>query len=287
MPVFLLLLLLLVPQPLLAKPGLLSFAESLAAEGDHYRAITEFKRFLHYRPKDPRAAQAQLAIANSLRAGKRWGKLDLALEKVWLNYPDSPQALQARKLYADAAFAQKSYAEARQRYQTLKKQLPAAEKQTAYRIGLSYLQEDQPDAAEQSFAQLPATDRQQLQHYLSDYRQLPRKSPPLSATLSAILPGAGQLYTEHPKQAAMAFALNAAFIYGAVEAWNHENYAVSAILSLFEIGWYGGNVYNAMNNAHKYNRQQRDQLIKRLQEQFSLSLNLRKHTPLLQANFRF
>ncbi len=287
MPLFLLLLLLLVPQPLLAEPDRISFAESLAAEGDHYRAITEFKRFLHYQPKDPRAAQAQLAIAISLRAGKRWKKLDRALEKVWLNYPDSPQVLQARKLYADAAFAQKNYAEARQRYQTLKEQVPAAEKQTVYRIGLSYLQDDQPDAAEQSFAQLPAADRQLLQHYLGDYRQLPRKSPPLAGTLSAILPGAGQLYTEHPKQAAMAFALNAAFIYGAVEAWNHENYAVSAILSLFEIGWYGGNIYNAMNNAHKYNRKQQEQLIKRLQTQFNLSLSLHKNSPLLQAEFRF
>lgn len=287
MPALLLLLLLWTPQPLWAEPDLFSFASALAAENDHYRAITEYKRFLHYYPRDPRAARAQLAIAEALRAGERWEQLDLALEKVWQNYPDSPQALEARQRYADAAFAQKNYAEARRRYAALPAEDAPTAASAAYRIGLSYLQEDQLDAAELQFAQLPTADRQRLQSYLQDYRQLPRKSPPLAGSLSALLPGAGQLYSARPKQAAMAFALNAAFIYAAVEAWNKENYAVAGILTLFETGWYGGNIYNAMNNAHKFNRQQQDQLRERLQTQFSLSLDLSKTSPLLQANFRF
>ncbi|HEY5672342.1 MAG TPA: hypothetical protein VIR78_01430 [Malonomonas sp.] len=287
MPLFLLLLLLLFPQALRAEPDLFSFAQSLAAEGDHYRAITEFKRFLHYHPTDPRAAQAQLAIAEALRAGERWEKLDQQLEKIWLNHPDSPEALTARKLYAEAAFAQRDYAEARRRYAALQQQAPAATSDAAYRIGLSYLQDDQPDAAERSFAALPAAERQGLRVFLDEYRQLPRKSATLAGSLSALLPGAGQLYTNHPKQAAMAFALNAAFIYGALEAWDNENYAVAGILSLFEIGWYGGNIYNAMNNAHKYNQGQQGLLLDRLQKQFSLSIGLRDNVPLLQAKFQF
>jgi len=287
MPVFLLLLLFLFPQSLRAEPDLLSFARSLAAEGDHYRAITEFKRFLHYQPQDPRAAQAQLAIAASLRAGERWEQLDLALEKVWLNYPKSPEAITARKRYADAAFAQQNFPEARRRYAALQQQESAMTTEATYRIGLSYLQEDQPDAAELSFSTLPTADQQTLRPYLDEYRQLPRKSAPLAGSLSALLPGAGQLYSGQPKQAALAFALNAAFIYGALEAWDNENYVVAGILSLFEIGWYGGNIYNAMNNAHKYNQQQCEQFGERLQRRFSLSLGVRERTPLLQAKFQF
>ena len=50
----------------------LSFANSLADEGDHYRAITEYKRFLHLFPDAPQAARARLSLAQSLIAGKRW-----------------------------------------------------------------------------------------------------------------------------------------------------------------------------------------------------------------------
>jgi len=247
---FIFLLLLLLPIPLFAQsPDMFSFAESLAAERDHYRAITEYKRFLHYQPQDARAPQAQLAIAESFYAGQRWAKGDAAAEKVWHKYPDSPQAGKARRLYARSAFDRADFQLAQQRYQQLKQLAPAESAHANLQIGRSLLEENRLTEAEQSFVQLPEPNRTDLQQFMSDYRKLPRKSPQLAGTLSALLPGAGQLYTERPKQAAVAMALNAAFIYGAIEAWNNENYAVAGILSLFEIGWYGGNIYNAMNNA--------------------------------------
>lgn len=242
MPV-LLILLLLCPTLLFAQPpDLFSFAASLAAEADHYRAITEYKRFLHYQPQDPRAPQAQLAIARSLMVGQRWQSSDRALEKVWQNYPNSPAARQAHQLYADSAFTREDYPTARERYQQLKKSALQANSRNDFHIGLSYLEEGRLKEAELSVTQLPEKDAEELHTALASYHQLPRKSPQLAGTLSAILPGSGQLYTERPQQAAVAFALNAAFIYGAIEAWNNENYAVAGILSLFEIGWYGGNI---------------------------------------------
>lgn len=290
MPALLFILLLLYPVTLHAEtPDLFSFAESLAAEDDHYRAITEYKRFLHYQPQDLRAPQAQLAIARCLIAGQRWEQSDAALEKVWQNYPDSTVVLQARKLYADSAFARADYNLARQRYQQLK-ELPAStteQNRTNYRIGLSYLEENRLQDAAQSFTALPQQQARQLQQGLEDYQLLPRKSPQLAGTLSTILPGAGQLYTERPKQAAVAFALNAVFIYGAIEAWNNENYAVAGILSLFEIGWYGGNVYNAMNNAHKYNRDREAEFKQQLHKRSGLSLGVYNQAPWLQARFNF
>lgn len=287
MPVLLVILLLLSPAHLFAAPpDLFSFAESLAAEADHYRAITEYKRFLHYQPLDPRAPQAQLAIARSLLAGQRWAQSDAALEKVWQNYPNSPAALDSRRLYARSAFDRHDYAAARQRYQQLQEVSPDDAPLAATQTGLSYLAQDRPEDAAASFALLPESDGQLPQQGLAAYRQLPRKSATLAGSLSAILPGAGQLYSERPQQAAVAFALNAAFIYGAIEAWNNENYAVAGILSLFEIGWYGGNVYNAMNNAHKYNRDRREELQQRLQRG-GLSLGISNQTPWLQARFTF
>ena len=284
MPLLLLLLMLLsICQPVCAAPDLFSFAESLAAEEDHYRAITEYKRFLHYFPQDPRAPRAQLGIAESLLAGQRWEQAEAALEKTWQKHPTSPEATEARRFYAQSAFDQKKYPEARQRYQRLKGISENLAEQINYQVGLSYLEEGAVDKAQESFAALNRTQADKLLTTLEEYRQLPRKSPSLAGTLSAILPGAGQLYTERPRQSAVAFALNAVFIYGAIEAWNNENYTVAGILSLFEIGWYGGNIYNAMNNAHKYNRA-REETFK---QRFKLNFGMLGQAPWLQAQFRF
>lgn len=288
MPAFLLLLLLIFVPAAHADPDLLSFADSLVVEGDYYRAITEYKRFLHYYPQDSRAAYAQLAIARSLLAGERWEQADLILEKVWSLYPKSNEAVTARQLYADAAYNRGDYATAEQRYRELNNDTTVTNKENAdYKIGLSQLRQNMPDEARKSFNQLPAPLSQQLSLSLNEYQQLQKKSPQLAGTLSAILPGAGQLYTERPRQAGMAFALNAAFIYGAVEAWDNDNYAMAGILSLFEIGWYGGNIYNAMNNAHKYNLRQQDHFLERFQQRFGLSLGWQKGHPQLQALFNF
>jgi len=288
MPAILFLLLLIVAPSVHAEPDLLSFADSLVVEEDYYRAITEYKRFLHYYPQDSRAAHAQLAIAQSLLAGQRWKQADLAMKKVWTLYPDSLEAVTAKQLYADAAYKRGDYATAQQRYQQLKKDLPLTNSEIIeYEIGLSQLQQNKPEDARYSFSKLSAPLNQQLTLSLDEYQQLQQKSPQLAGIFSAILPGAGQLYTGRPRQAGMAFALNAAFIYGAVEAWDNENYAVAGILSLFEIGWYGGNIYNAINNAHKFNLRQKNQFLERFQQQFGLSLGWQQGNPQLQALFHF
>jgi TolA-binding protein/TM2 domain-containing membrane protein YozV len=262
---------------------MLSFADSLAAEGDHYRAITEYKRFLHYHPGDPDCARAQLGIAQSLLAGQRWEAADQALATVWRNYPQSPQAATARQLYADAAYQRGDYAAAEKRYTQLQRRSPDA----LYRSGLSALQQDHPVEARAHFSKLPPATRQRLLQETEAYQQLPRKSPRLAGTLSALLPGAGQLYTERPRQAGIAFALNGAFIYGAVEAWGNENFAVAGILSLFELGWYGGNIYNAVNNAQQYNRRQRDSFLEQLQQRLGLSLGWHNNDPGVAVHFQF
>jgi tetratricopeptide (TPR) repeat protein len=288
MPIILFILLLIFAPNAHAEPDFLSFADSLAAENDYYRAITEYKRFLHYSPKDTRTAYAQLAIGKCLLAGQRWEEADLALKKVWVSYPGSEEAQTARQLYADAAYDRGDFATAETRYQRLQETLTAESSDSnLFKEGLSQLQQSNLDEARESFSALQSPLRLQLSISLDEYQQLPKKSPQFAGVLSALLPGTGQLYTERPLQAGTAFALNAAFIYGAIESWENENYATAGILSLFEIGWYGGNIYNAMNNAHKFNRRQQDHFLIKLQQRFGLSLGWQQGHPQLQALFNF
>ncbi|PLX87698.1 MAG: hypothetical protein C0619_13910 [Desulfuromonas sp.] len=267
----------------------LSFADSLAAEGDHYRAITEYKRFLHNYPQSPDSNRARLSIARSLIAGKRWLQADLVLQALIETSPDSREAEAARRDYADIAFERNDYSLARERYLSLAKSTEdrATLDHAHYRIGWTLLEEHQVEQAGLSFARLSPERAEQLAAALEDYQQLPKKSPFLAGFLSAILPGAGQAYTERYKQAALAFCLNAAFIYGAIEAFENDNYAVGGILLFFESGWYTGNIYNAVNNAHKFNQRQQAKYKGEMRQHFGLQLGWQGDRPFLLARLRF
>ncbi|PLX88781.1 MAG: hypothetical protein C0618_03485 [Desulfuromonas sp.] len=267
----------------------LSFADALTAEGDHYRAITEYKRFLHRCPTHADAPRARLAIAQSLIAGKRWDEADRALETIFSLDADNPSSVQARTVYADSAFARSDYPLARQRYLSLLESKPsvATVAHARYRIGWTWLEEDAVDAAWEHFSLLDSERAAGLSDALQDYRVLPRKSPVLAGTLSALLPGAGQLYTGRARQAILAFVLNAAFLYGAVEAFENDNHVVGGILLFFEGGWYTGNIYNAANNAHKFNRRQQAAQKLKMRQQFGLRFDPHTGTPLLLAQLTF
>ncbi|MBP2676377.1 MAG: hypothetical protein H6Q84_3217, partial [Deltaproteobacteria bacterium] len=111
-----------------------------------------------------------------------------------------------------------------------------------------------------------------IEELLAEKREARYKSPATAGLLSAVLPGSGQMYTERYQDGITSFLLNGLFIVGAWKAFDSENYALGAILTLFEIGWYGGNVYGAIGGAHKFNRQiDEDQFRRGLQR-----LNLRE-----------
>ena len=87
----------------------------------------------------------------------------------------------------------------------------------------------------------------------------------------------------------MAFALNGAFIWGMVEAFDHKNYVVGGILTFFELGWYSGNIYSAVSSVHKYNRNKKKDYLDRLENEsnFSLGISFRAGTPVLSFRYVF
>ena len=89
------------------------------------------------------------------------------------------------------------------------------------------------------------------------------------------------------RQAALAFTLNAVFIYGTIEAFDNDNNAVGGIMLLFSIGWYTGNIYNAVNNAHKFNQRHKAEYKSEMRERFGLHFGWGKDHPMLLARMRF
>jgi tetratricopeptide (TPR) repeat protein len=50
----------------------LIFAEQLMREGEYFRAITEYRRFLFYYPDDPRRAMAHFSIGLAFYRGESY-----------------------------------------------------------------------------------------------------------------------------------------------------------------------------------------------------------------------
>ncbi|MDY0398015.1 MAG: tetratricopeptide repeat protein [Desulfuromonas thiophila] len=251
----------------------LGFADTLFAEGDYYRAVSEYKRYLYLQPDSPHAAQAHLNLARASLLAGRSAEGRQALDALIASHPASPQAAAAQLLLAEIPFRQQQY---QQSHQLLQQPLTDSAstflRQHQQRLSLWNLLhgEQYPQAlalwhSDPAIFGLEEADLQALQ-------QRPRKSPALAGSLSAVLPGAGQLYNGRYREAGLALALNAAFLLGGLQAIDTGNSILGGILLFFEAGWYGGNIYNAMNSAHKFNRDQHQTALDALKQRSGFSL---------------
>lgn len=284
-----LLALLLVGTAVSAQPTApLSFAEQLFQDGDFYRAVTEYKRFLHLYPRSPQAAHAQLNLGRCYLHAQQWSPAEQALATLLEKYPDSPEASYAGILSAEAFYKQGHFALSHRRLaQPPAHPLPAALQRHHLDLQIwSSLAGENYDQALRLYRQTGQLSRLEENDVL-EFQQLPLKSPRLAGTLSAILPGAGQLYAARYKEAGLALLLNAAFLGGGIQAIDTGNHILGGILLFFEAGWYGGNIYNAMNSTHKYNRQLHQTTLERVNRRHGFSLLIDDRATWLQINGTF
>lgn len=253
------------------------FAESLFEEEDYYRAIGEYKRYIYLSPAEALAEKATYRIAESYFKAKRWSDAILACDQFLAKYPNSAFFYEILYLKGRAEKLDKRYDDALRTFNFIaKSQAPGYYDKALFQNALTMLERTEWQLARNFLKQITresplfssaAAFSAELDH--SD--KLPHKSPTSAGILAAILPGAGHLYTERPTDALVAFLLNGAFIWGAIESFRHDNYVAGGILTFFEVGWYTGNIYSAVSSAHKYNRSKRDDFIEKIKANFMLS----------------
>ena len=66
-------------------------------------------------------------------------------------------------------------------------------------------------------------------------------------------------------------------------------YAAGGFLAFFSLNYYSGNIFGALNGAHKYNRKVRNAYLEGFREKYNLSINLKgnKDGPVLECSFNF
>lgn len=218
--------------------GILSFADALLAQGESFRAVTEYQRLLHHYPGSPGEPRALEGLGKAYAQANRWDEAAAAFGRLAEASP-SPEA---RRLLGAALYEGSRYPE-------------------AARVLLGPGPDRAPDAVLGTLALLRGDVAGPLPPgaapaLAAEYEALARKSPGVAGALAAALPGAGHLYVERPRDAGAAFLLNASFLWGTWEAARRGQWALAGILGFFEIGWYSGNVVSAMNGAHQWNRRE-------------------------------
>jgi hypothetical protein len=265
-------------QPVSASNDL-SFANSLFQEQDYYRAVTEYKRFIHLHPDSPAANDARYAIGLSYFRGEKWDAAAAAFQDVRDMDPEGAAGARAMLMAAEADYRKGDYPSALDAFSAFVRNHgadPAAADarmrivQCYFHLGNSRNARDQA-ARDQESAADPRLKT--LAAETAAIRDVPAKSPALAGTLSALVPGAGQLYIGRPRDAGISFLINGGMIALAVVAFRNDEPVAGSIVSLMELSWYSGNIYGAVNGAHKYNRLQRRRFIDSLDVQCGIMQN--------------
>jgi tetratricopeptide (TPR) repeat protein len=268
------------------------FAQRLMREGEYFRAITEYRRFLFYYPEDPRCAMVHFSIGLAFYRGESYVEALQAFQEVTQRYPNTAYGKQAWLWQGESLIRRGQYTTAEQLYAEITERFPHERigQQARYQRAWTLLYRRQWRDAATQFRQVPPdSDLYQSAQLLAQEalvgERLPTKSPVLAGLFSGLLPGSGQLYNGRLGDALLAFFLNTLFIIGTIEAVHSNAPAVAGILSFFEAGWYAGNVYGAVNGANKYNRHVTEMFLRNLDNRFHLVLPETRHTPMLGVQF--
>jgi putative component of membrane protein insertase Oxa1/YidC/SpoIIIJ protein YidD len=82
---------------------------------------------------------------------------------------------------------------------------------------------------------------------------LPHRERFVSAVLSAMIPGAGYVYTGRPSTGIAAFVVNGLFIWSAVEMFRAHHIAAGTTVSLIGCGWYFGTIRGSVSSTDRFN----------------------------------
>ena len=254
-----------------------SYARSLMDATQYEEAVAEFRRFIHFFSEDPKVPLARYLIGVSyLRAG-RFETARNELQEVARSHPDSVLCGKALFMIGESYYLQEVFTEAEYYFTQVIERYPHSELKPAalYRLGWAKMQTGRwKDASESFEAVEPSSIYYQSARSLAaeskEGEHLAYKDPTTAGVLAAIVPGSGHAYVGRYKDATVAFLVNALFIWAAVESFQEDHHVLGGILTFLEVGWYTGNIYSAVNVAHKHNRKVKRDFLNRMKDQLEI-----------------
>jgi tetratricopeptide (TPR) repeat protein len=248
----------------------INLADHFLNQGEHFRAITEYKRFLYHFSNSPRAEEAHFKIGKAFFRGGRYGEAISSLQSTIQRFPEGAYRLDAKYLMGRCWMGLGKWNEARKALGDVARAAPPGKLNDMARLWLaqSYIEQERWEEATKTLKDIDIQSplRREAEIYVSvleEIESIPQKSPETAGVL-AIIPGAGHLYCNRPKDALVAFLLNAAFIAGTIEAFRKDHKVLGGVLAAIEVVLYAGNIFSAVSSAHKFNRVQKKKHLDRI-----------------------
>ena len=240
------------------------FADELFSQGDWFRASTEYLRAASYDPGGPDAGELRFSAALCAYRAGQWGEarrrlMDLSRASA------TELADRCRYLGAASSYRLKEYETARQLAAQVAPGSPVFDR-AAYLGGLSDLQLERWPDARAAFGAVPpasplASSAAGLAGLADRGQDLPRRSPWVTAGLSAVVPGLGQIASGYVWDGLSALLLaggSAAILAAGVDRDNASLKAAGGVLLAI---FYPANVYGGANAAGRRNREARRRLL--------------------------
>lgn len=234
-----------------------AFAHHLWQHQDYFRAITEFKRYLFLYPSGARAHEAEYLLGEALFQTKSIKEALTHWEGALRKNPQTPYKEETQLKIGRILWELGQKDDALRLWESILQEGTPTLKTTASRTVLwGLVSQRRYDQARMKLKSFPLTEPEKMVHeaFFRKSENLAYKSPVTAGALAAVLPGAGHLYLNRPQDALIAFSINGLFTWGALSSFQQGNSGLGVLLSFIELAWYSGNIYSAVNSAHKINK---------------------------------
>jgi tetratricopeptide (TPR) repeat protein len=250
----------------------LTFADTLFTNQQYLRAAEEYQRFVFFFPNHHGKRAAVFKAGEAFMLAKEPGRAIEQFQLLTQVQPLDHHAIESFFKMSQCFLSLNSppHALAQLNHVIALSDDPAIKDRAFYRIGWIHIDMADWTGAQKAFDALSPTGIRryglvEVKEVLSNNSAIPSKKPYLAGALS-IVPGAGQLYCRRYEDAIYAFIVNLGLIWGAVDAFDNEQFGLGGLLSFIGLGFYTGNIYGAVNDAHKYNDRQTRRFVDQLKQ---------------------
>lgn len=249
----------------------LSLGEHLAAQGNYDAAITEYKRFLFFHPDNEGIGEVYYNIGLAYRAQGLWSEAVTSLRAATHLATDDEAKSEYQLELAVTLIAAQDYDLARLELikVTMRTLSPELYRRALFLQAVASLYQFRWEDARESLRNYTTDER--LYELFDAAAGMPLKSVKFAEVLSAIFPGAGQVYAGDWRDGLNALLLNGVLGFLTVDAVLDGYYVDAALFGVF-IFWryYRGNTFRAGQGAEQFNqresRRAAEAILQRLQE---------------------
>ena len=238
----------------------MEYADRLFDQGQYRRAAEEYQRYAFFFPDNPNRRQAVLRSGQAFLQADDPNMALLQFKQLMGTFDPDALAIEAYFMSVECYLQLKSTTQAIAQLHNIITLVDTENvKDRAYhRLGWIHIDLTDWSGARQAIGRISDSGRRrwrvdELDAALSQSSSIARKSPALAGALS-IVPGAGQLYCHRYEDALIALLVNVGLFWSAYDAYDKEQYGLGSLLTFVGLGFYAGNIYGAVTDAHKYNQ---------------------------------